>query len=76
MIDLYNPIKFTCKLLHKQLDIPTDKMGASDYCLLDRSPTSDGRMSAEGSICLCVSVKAFLLAKRGGNAFFCNMPSR
>ncbi len=36
MIDLYNPIKFTCKLLHKQLDIPTDKMGASDYCLLDK----------------------------------------
>lgn len=36
LISLYNPIDFTCKLLKKQLGLPTEKMGASGYCLLDK----------------------------------------
>lgn len=36
IISFYNPIKFTCKYLNKQLGISTEMMGASDYCLLDK----------------------------------------
>ncbi len=36
LIDFYNPIKAVCKFLDRQLNIPTEKMGASDYCLLDK----------------------------------------
>ncbi len=36
MVSFYNPIKATCKFLKKQLGVDTDKMGASDFCVLDK----------------------------------------
>lgn len=35
-VSFYNPIKATCKYLKKQLEINTDKMGASDFCIIDK----------------------------------------
>ena len=36
MISFYNPIEATCKYLKKRLGIDTAKMGASDFCILDK----------------------------------------
>ena len=36
MISFYIPIKATCKYLKKRLGIDTAKMGASDFCILDK----------------------------------------
>ncbi|KAA3691348.1 hypothetical protein [Bacteroides salyersiae] len=36
LVSFYNPIKATCKYLKKQLGINSDKMGASDFCILDK----------------------------------------
>lgn len=36
LIDFYNPIKAVCKYMDKCLGVSTEKMGASDYCLLDK----------------------------------------
>ncbi|UYI66038.1 hypothetical protein [Bacteroides ovatus] len=35
LVSFYNPIKATCKYLKKQLGVNSDKMGASDFCILD-----------------------------------------
>lgn len=35
IIDLYNPIKATCKYLTKELNVRTKEMGASDVCILN-----------------------------------------
>lgn len=35
-ISFYNPIKVECKFLKKTLNINSDKMGASDICVLDK----------------------------------------
>lgn len=37
LISLYNPIKAACKFLKKRLNVNTDKMGASSFCILDRN---------------------------------------
>ena len=36
LISFYNPIKAACKFLKKNLHINSDKMGASDFCILDK----------------------------------------
>lgn len=35
-ISFYNPIKATCKYIERNFKIPIDKMGASDFCILDK----------------------------------------
>lgn len=37
LVSFYNPIKATCKYLKKKLNINSDKMGASDFCILDKN---------------------------------------
>lgn len=37
LISFYNPIKAACKFLKKRLNVNTDKMGASSFCILDRN---------------------------------------
>lgn len=36
MVSFYNPIKAACKYLKKGLGVNSDRMGASDFCVLDR----------------------------------------
>lgn len=36
LVSFYNPIKATCKYLKKQLGVNSDKMGASDFCILNK----------------------------------------
>lgn len=36
LVSFYNPIKAICKYLKKQLEINSDKMGASDFCIIDK----------------------------------------
>lgn len=36
LMSFYNPIKATCKYLKKHLGINSDKMGASDFCIIDK----------------------------------------
>ncbi|MGI6815185.1 hypothetical protein ACMYZ8_09890 [Bacteroides sp. KG156] len=37
LVSFYNPIKATCKYLKKKLNINSDRMGASDFCILDKN---------------------------------------